>query len=340
MHPSPRRPLPRRAFTIIELLVVIAIVGVIIALLLPAVQAARESARRVQCTNNLKQMGQASLNHYDKFGWYPSSGWNYLWVGMPGRGFGPKQPGGWLYNILPFIEEDVVYNLGRGLDYNSSAYMALSLQRIQTPLTFFNCPTRRGLALVTVGPYVMAYTNSSYHNTNYTTTNFRGDYAINNGEVLIGNAEPGPPDLATADADPNNLNYFTNNPGFNGISSCRSTVSVREVTDGTSKTYLIGEKNINAYDYSDGGDPGDNESAYCADDLDMRRCTGIGNSPSPDALGAFNYTSFGSAHADVWLAVFCDGAVHSIAYDLDAQTHRRLGIKNDGLNIDASLFPQ
>src|SRR3954454_16603437 len=95
----------RGGFTLVELLVVIAIIGILVALLLPAIQAAREAARRSQCTNNLKQLSLGALNHEATFKAFPSSGLGYGWVGDPNYGSGRTQPGGWIYNVLPFIEE-------------------------------------------------------------------------------------------------------------------------------------------------------------------------------------------------------------------------------------------
>src|SRR3954451_22400540 len=92
-------------FTLVELLVVIAIIGVLVALLLPAVQAARESARRMQCQNNLKQFGLAFQTHNDTNGFLPTDGFGYGWVGDPDLGFGIDQPGGWTFNILPYCEQ-------------------------------------------------------------------------------------------------------------------------------------------------------------------------------------------------------------------------------------------
>ena len=76
----------KRGFTLVELLVVITIIGILIALLLPAVQAAREAARIAQCRNNLKQLGLAMLDFEQANGHFPSGGWGYLWVGNPDRG--------------------------------------------------------------------------------------------------------------------------------------------------------------------------------------------------------------------------------------------------------------
>src|SRR6478752_6413197 len=129
----------RRAFTLVELLVVIAIIGILIALLLPAIQAARETARITQCKNNLKQIGLAWQNHHNTYKHFPTGGWGYFWTGDPDRGYDKLQPGGWAYNILPFMEESVVHDIGKGLTYPAKA--AALLQQIQTPVKGFACPS-------------------------------------------------------------------------------------------------------------------------------------------------------------------------------------------------------
>src|SRR5262245_42031430 len=88
---------PRQAMTLVELLVVIAIIGMLVGLALPAINAARESGRATVCKNNLRQIALAALLHESSQGYYPSGGWAGNWVGVPGRGFGRRQPGGWAY---------------------------------------------------------------------------------------------------------------------------------------------------------------------------------------------------------------------------------------------------
>src|SRR5688572_20514370 len=109
-------PRPAIGFTTVELLVVIAIIGILVALLLPAVLASREASRAQVCRNNLKQLALASLNHLATHGHFPSGGWGASWTGDPDRGYARRQPGGWTYNILAFIEHADTHSAGAGLD--------------------------------------------------------------------------------------------------------------------------------------------------------------------------------------------------------------------------------
>jgi prepilin-type N-terminal cleavage/methylation domain-containing protein len=128
--PAERMDQRRRAFTLVELLVVIAIIGILVALLLPAVQAAREAARRSQCNNNLKQIGLGFHNHHDTYLALPTAG-----NGSTGNPPTDRREWGWAYEILPFIEQKNVYD-----NTNDSQVRA-------TLIKTYNCPTRRQLTL-------------------------------------------------------------------------------------------------------------------------------------------------------------------------------------------------
>ena len=146
-------------FTLVELLVVMAIIGILAGMLLPAVEAARETARKTQCMNNLKQQGNATLQHESAQGIFPTGGWGYLWAGDPDRGFTKLQPGGWIYNILPYLGEQALHDLGKGLPEpppgsrttlgpnDATAPLpdkqAALLVLTRTPLAMMNCPSRR-----------------------------------------------------------------------------------------------------------------------------------------------------------------------------------------------------
>ena len=147
--PTPRTPhavcvIKRRVtrgFTLVELLVVIAIIATLVSLLLPAVQSAREAGRRAMCMNNVKQLALGCLNHHEAHGFMPSGGWGRHWVCDPDRGFGKRQPGGWAYHVLPFIEAGDLHGMGAGADDRTKR--KLNRQRIMTPQPIFHCPSRR-----------------------------------------------------------------------------------------------------------------------------------------------------------------------------------------------------
>lgn len=311
MPPLPFRRIRtgRGAFTLVELLVVIAIIGVLVALLLPAVQAARESARRTQCSNHLKQIGLAFHNHTDTYGHFPTGGWGWTYVGDPDGGFGEDQPGGWTYNILPFIEQQALREIGIG---QSGPLKRDELARlVGTPIKFYNCPSRRPARV---------YPCLQPTNAAPVTMGAKTDYAVNCGDT--GNERNGgSPTQAPSLSD-----------AYPGIHYDKSKIKMAEVTDGLSNTFMVGEKYLNPNRYTTGGDAADNENLYVGFDNDHNRSTNITSyfPPRQDSKLFVDLHIYGSAHPGGFNMVMCDGSVRVIGYSIDANSYKWLGNRLDG----------
>jgi len=292
----PNRSVPwcqKSGFTLIELLVVIAIIAVLIALLLPAVQQARESARRTQCRNNLKQFGLAMHNHHDTYRVLPSggTGWTYHMTyttnGSPE--IAPNQGGGWGFQVLPFIEADIVWRGG-----NKTTNMDRSILAISTPNVAFFCPSRR--AAQVLPPIADWYSIPA--NSGLTYGHAQTDYASSNGQNTGAITQTTPQRLA-------------------------------DITDGTSQTILLGEKKLDRYNL--GNYQGDDNEGYTAGwDHDTVRWTDRAPAADTSINGGWGEQRFGSSHPGAFNALFCDGSVKSLSYNIDLTVFLRLGQRNDG----------
>lgn len=323
-------------FTLVELLVVITIIGILIALLLPAVQAAREAARKMQCGNNLKQLALGGLGHENAYGYLPATGWAMRWVGNPDRGFGLKQPGGWIYNVLPFIEQDPIHQMGSGLP--TAQRRTIAKKMIGTPLATFNCPTRRP-AVATIYPSTLPDLLEADRPDNVA----RADYAINGGSSRTF-SQWGPDSLTVGDSA--SYDWWSNTPAIhaadNGVAPYHKLIALSDIADGTSNTYLFGEKYLDAAHYLDSLDAGDNMPMYEGFDSCTVRYAdpspSYGYSPAQDTPGSTRPNIFGSAHPSGCNMALCDGSVRMISYNIRPDVHANLANRTDGQPIDAQAF--
>lgn len=307
----------RRAFTLVELLVVIAIIGILVALLLPAIQAAREAARRSQCVNNVKQMSLAFSLHADVHKIYPDGGdsqWNIRRKVNGRPAVAPLQTWGWPYQILPYVEEAALWALEKDDDIFGK------------PVGLYFCPSRRPpQAFVTQGGLraMMDYAG------NAGTSNYG-----NTGWGMMGNGLDAP---VVRRPDPKiPFDTARNTP--------RRSPPVepgRQIEDGTSKTLLLGEKCMNLQ-FIGQGQACDDSGYVDGWDWDNIRWGYIPPSPdyvagegSPNLDSPVLHSSFGGSHPGLFTAGMCDGSVSAISYDVDATVFKRACSRDDGESYEA-----
>jgi prepilin-type N-terminal cleavage/methylation domain-containing protein len=298
-------------FTLIELLVVIAIIAILIGLLLPAVQEVREAASRLQCQNNLKQMGIAWHNHADVHGVFPSGGlsWtlNRTWNGTE-PGLYQTQAWGWGYQILPFIEQGNLWEIPPGsLPGDASAGPLGDIEVASTPVKIYNCPTlRTGV----VFPYSQAGWSPSVGRRAV------GDYVANAGTV-------------------NGLNDGPLVPtGF--------SVRITDIINGTANVMMIGEKYLDREIAQFSSDCNDDQGWTDGWDNDtICFADGGGNTamvPIPDGSIGTCGLNFGSPHPVSMQCVLCDGSVRSISFRAAQAPFVIFCSRNNELVLDMSSF--
>jgi prepilin-type N-terminal cleavage/methylation domain-containing protein len=350
-----------RGFTLVELLVVIAIIGVLVALLLPAIQAARESARLAQCKNNLHQITVGMLNYETAHRAFPAGGWSASWMGDPNVGTGPRQPGGWIYQTLPYLEQHAIANLGLGL--TGEPLKAAITQVGQSVIPLFHCPTRREARLYPA-VYLMTWNSQMLDQAAKT------DYAASAGSVAFSGSGLGPtikvPFVVSdcRDGFPdctwlNNQIWLDAN--WNGIVGDHSGAKLKQITDGTTTTLLVAEKWLYEFYYETVSidspldnqtnrmardNPADDGPMYAGYSYDTIRITGRAtggpryapmrdydydrNDPQADKKGSQYQEHFGGPHPAGFNAARCDGSVDTESFEVDPQVWAALGARNDG----------
>jgi prepilin-type N-terminal cleavage/methylation domain-containing protein/prepilin-type processing-associated H-X9-DG protein len=294
----------RSGFTLVELLVVIAIIGILIALLLPAVQAAREAARRAQCNNNLKQIGLALHNYHDTFKSFPP-GWVY---------FGSNQPEfGWAVFSMPFMEQKPLYdaidpNVRKLRDLFKTGAAQADIDLLQTVVDGYKCPSDdspdlNSLAAFGADPFDIA------------TANYKGSCGSEN--------------LGKGDEN-------------TGLLYGNSKVNFAAIRDGSANTFAVGE--LNSFQSSavwagvGKTDSLNNTGVYRTVGRVAFKLNG--NYPIGDTNCGKGFSSYHPGGANF---LFCDGSVHFISETIDYNTaspygtYQRLGRRDDGQPIDGGF---
>jgi prepilin-type N-terminal cleavage/methylation domain-containing protein len=324
----------RAGFTLVELLVVIAIIGILAGLLLPAVQMAREAARRAECISHLKQLTLASLNHESTKKVLPNGGYDASNDGtfclsptfLPptlAPSSGDKQQGGWAYQILPYIEQENLWKGGNGATLADKQANAAN-----AAIAIYFCPSRRR-PTVSVGIGLLDYCGAACPPNNDSTA--AGINTITNDPMWSNCAIVRNRNVLAAILPPNQPSTYS--------------IDTAGIKDGTSNVLMYGEKQMNIANEPNGRTgPQDDNDGFCAGfDVDnMRSCLlppqRDYNDPAEGPTPASRPYIFGSPHSGGIMVVgMCDGSTRTVSFTIDASTFQALCLRRDGntINLDS-----
>jgi len=322
-----------RGFTLIELLVVIAIIAILIALLLPAVQQAREAARRTQCKNNLKQYGLALHNYHDTFDLFPYGHQQELYAGQT------KRRDSWFQRVLPYLEQANRYSLYESYatvdPYQGEYIHRITNQNIVGPIPGASCPSDP---------------NSPGRGGNGGITAFQSNYA-----VCAGIGQTRTIDATTNIITATNRNVANTTAGT-GLFYMHSKNGIRNCKDGSSNTLLVGEGIIRdnsrggwgglgghwggaphgAFGFSTAEVPNTSvpDRVYSCKETFVTGASNRApceNGNSGGLAGRWNFSR--SWHTGGVQVTLADGSSRFVSENIDLQTWMKLGMHNDGMVI-------
>ncbi len=297
----------RAGFTLVELLVVLAIIAILIGLLLPAVQSAREAARLVQCKNHLKQIALACLNYESSFGRLPGYAGERqpFFVDYDGkRRANPQHAGAnWISQAMPSLEQAALFH--RAGDLNTRFVESPDDEitaAVQTPIPTLHCPSRRSAT---------AYPLDENYRERFGPAAARTDYAMNGGSAEVSEDD----DRLIENLD-------------EGVWKLGRLTRLREILDGLSYTYLVGEKAMDASEYDTGMDFGDRSPVTGWNEVRTSTHSYVRYAARPPQhdkpKNCLSCHDFGSAHFAGWNAARTDGSVHLIGFARDIEIHRAM----------------
>jgi prepilin-type N-terminal cleavage/methylation domain-containing protein/prepilin-type processing-associated H-X9-DG protein len=337
----------RRAFTLVELLVVIAIIGVLVALLLPAVQAAREAARRISCSNNLKNIGLACLNFHDSRKFFPQSipQWNEpdnrtvdcttnpitetkLIGTIPPTNLNGK---GWIVDILPPLEQSAMHDeivakyTGSFLVYNPNLGAGMAHQALKTvvgtQLPVLSCPSDASAIPNDRQWYWRPHRTVA-------TTSYKGcigDSLLSSNAAACSTTVD--PPASASSGSPDTHNSMSNNGIFQRM-SIWAPLNMKRVTDGTSNTFMVGE-NVVSMDYHSAAFFSDGDWATCGMPLNYLPLH-LPPESFEDGNISKSVRGFKSLHPGGSQFVMADGSVHFIQENIDTISYRALSTREGG----------
>ncbi|MEM7316723.1 MAG: DUF1559 domain-containing protein, partial [Planctomycetota bacterium] len=268
-----------------------------------------------------------------------TGGWGWAYVGDADRGNKGDQPGGWLFNTMPYIEESNGHEMCKDGDFSTLSQTQLegARQVVTSPLSMINCPTRRPNGVFPKPVDGVLVARNAARNDRDNNVAGRTCYAINAGDNRSLDHPDGPRNYEAAETyawlmtnsgrDPRRPQRFI----ATGVSFQRSEIKLRHVVDGTSKTYLVVEKYLNPEHYDTGRDGADNETWCTGYNNDNYRMAGA--QPLQDRPGFGSGTLMGSAHNSGFTASMCDGSVHFVNYYIDLDVHKSNGNRRDAKTV-------